>query len=283
MAPSLAVIEVAEDVVLPIRIFVNRRQLLKNIENSKTVFETPILPNNSIIRLKSPVMRIYLSNADMKAMCEEIKPELQIILYELTSKEVSEAVLDKLKVGNVLNFKDVVPHLPLSKYRRNKLQDDTVTDLYNLTTIEKTTRNQYKLHFRKSWELDIYVNDIKKLDRIRNLLLQQAALRSNNNNALPWFPLLDDGSMKIISRRSVTSLKPSSKDHVFSPESATPPPPILQEHSMEPALPLENPDHVATADIDEEDKPILDFKHFQQTNLGKCIDIQVLQRPRRRY
>lgn len=117
MAPSIATVKIARDMVLPLRIFVNRKQILQTNDKTSnksnaTIFEAPLLSNNSIICLKSPNTRIYLSQQDKKNLCDEIKEDLLLIVYELASPEIISSVLSKIRVGHSTDFQiNVLPKL----------------------------------------------------------------------------------------------------------------------------------------------------------------------------
>ena len=107
MTVSIANIRVSSNSILPIRIFVNRKQLANNVA-SKTIFEAPILSSNTLVSLKSPKTRIYLSNNDMKNLCDELKDDILLILYELTSPLIHDTVLQKIRIGTTIDFQENV-------------------------------------------------------------------------------------------------------------------------------------------------------------------------------
>ncbi|SCU80183.1 LAME_0B01926g1_1 [Lachancea meyersii CBS 8951] len=272
MAPCLFMTQVAPGVVLPIRIFINRKQIAKNIEDARPSFETPILSNNSIIRLKSPLVRLYLSNTDARNLCEEIKDELMLILYELTAKKVHESVTGKLKIGNLVEFKDILEKLPSL---RSAFQWDSHP--CGILTLERTAKYQYKLHYDRNWSLDIFIDDIRKLSRIRDTLLARlfpgSALQGSMGS-------MGSPGMKVLRR---------TRQEIPAPLSTTEKPQILRESEDDMTLPDdigEGADGLQKAEVSvnttkDEKKPQFRYRHLPMLNLGNCINIHVLRRPKR--
>ncbi|SCU84683.1 LANO_0C02102g1_1 [Lachancea nothofagi CBS 11611] len=270
MAPSLAMVQVIPGVVLPIRIFINRKQVAKNIKESRTSFETPVLSNNSIIRLKSPLVRLYLSNTDAKNLCEDIRNELMLVLYELTAKNVNDEIVSKVKIGNLVEFKDVLERIPAIKSMFG-----AQTELCHLLTLERTGKYQYKLHYDHKWGLDIFITDIRKLVRIRNSLLMRLSPKAN---AIPGVPMVRFSGMKILRRireEVPTTLTIDDEQGILkeSDEELDVSQVDLGEHSSLTASNLE-PNK-------QDKKPQFKYVHQPMLNLGNCIDIHVLKRPRR--
>ncbi|SJM84216.1 related to Single-strand annealing weakened protein 1 [Zygosaccharomyces bailii] len=240
MAPSVALVKIASNTVLPIRIFVNRKQLLQN--NSKdTVFHAPLLSNNSIVCIKSPSTRIYLSNNDMRNLTTEIETDILLIIYELASPVALQDVLKKLKMGHTMDWQeDVVPRL------FQKSSESLVTS--HLQSITRISKFKYKLHFKHNWELDIFIDNIRVLAHIRAYLVFK-----NEISICPPFA--------VHSKRKI----------LLNEQVQTPPSLLNEEHSNVPDY----------EELEEEDKPKLKFKYRPIINLGECINIHVLQRPQR--
>ncbi|CAR22378.1 DNA-binding protein SAW1 [Lachancea thermotolerans CBS 6340] len=268
-------VQVQSGVVLPIRIFINRQQVAKTIQDSSTSFETPLLPNNSIIRLKSPLIRVYLSNTDARDLCNDIKKEILLIIYELTSKDVHDTVTGKLKIGNCVDIKEA-----FGKTRAFSFLYDSDPDRCNLTTLERIGKHQYKLHYDKNWELDIFITDLRKLARIRSVLLAR----------MSWQGSVFPGAAIPVGDLSGTRILRRCREEIMSKKSPTDEPSILLESDDEGALldtaAVDSSTSTTTrplkeADLDEDKKPAFKFIHSPMVNLGNCIDIHVLKRPKR--
>ncbi|CUS20788.1 LAQU0S01e14664g1_1 [Lachancea quebecensis] len=268
-------IQVQPGVVLPIRIFINRQQVAKTIQDSNTSFETPLLPNNSIIRLKSSLIRVYLSNTDARNLCNDIKNEILLIVYELTAKDVQDEVIGKLKIGNCVDTKEA-----LGKTGAFSFLYHSDPDRCNLTTLERTGKYQYKFRYNKNWELDIFITDLRKLARIRSVLLARMSLQGSTFPGTT-VPIGDLSGTRVLRRR---------REEIMSKKSSADEPSILLERDEDGAMldsaaavsstltttpPLEQADH------DENKKPALKFVHSPMLNLGSCIEIHVLRRPKR--
>lgn len=245
MTVSVATLRVGPKTVLPLRIFINRRQLAQN-GSSKTVFETPLLSNNSIVSLKSPKTRIYLSNVDMLNLCNELRDDLLIIIYELTSPVISDTVLQKIRVGTTLDFQENVVNKILdlkSKTSSSDKESRFITS--HLTTITRISKLKYKLHFKFNWEVDIYINNTLKLSKIRQNLIFK------NRHSTP--DIYDRKSTFLLDKSSVIIPKEPSEDVSL----------LLPEEEA----------------IDK--KPAIAIKYKPVGTFLPCIDIHILQRPRR--
>ncbi|CEP64824.1 DNA-binding protein SAW1 LALA0_S14e00122g [Lachancea lanzarotensis] len=270
MAPCLFMAQVGPGTVLPIRIFINRKQFAKNIQDSQTSFETPILSNNSIIRLKSPLVRLYLSNTDARNLCSEIKDELLLILYELAAPEIHDSVIGKLKIDNLVEFKDIIDKFPSFK---SAFQSDA--GRCGILTLERTSRYQYKMRYDKNWTIDIFVTDIRKLTRIRETLLARLS------PGIAFQSFGDPRSMKILKR---TRHEVPSSNRTSTTAQAEPN--FLQESDEEVRIPDDTPEVLLKPSnspeiVQEEKKPQFIYRHSPMLNLGNCIDIHVLRRPKR--
>ncbi|QHS71414.1 DNA-binding protein SAW1 [Saccharomyces paradoxus] len=248
MAPSIATVKIARDMVLPLRIFVNRKQLLQSNEktgnkSNATIFEAPLLSNNSIVCLKSPNTRIYLSQQDKKNLCDEIKEDLLLIVYELASPEIISSVLSKIRIGHSIDFQTKV----FPKLFAGADTDDVVTS--HIRTVTRLAKFKYKLEYKHKWELDIFINSIKKIANLRHyLIFQTLTLNGFSLNAGPKTLL----AMKIEKQPQVPNL--------------------LTENEEADAL---------VTPIEEDIKPVIEFMYKPVINLGEIIDIHVLHRPRR--
>ena len=249
MALSVATVKVSKDVVLPLRIFVNRKQLLQNNTN-KPIIQAPLLSNNSIVCLKSPTTRIYLSNNDLKSLCTELKDDLLLILYELSSQEIMEQDLGKLRIGKSLDFQTNI----MSKFFKEESTGNFMTQSH-IESATRVSKFKYKLRFKHNWEVDIFINNIKKLADIRHFLL----FRYSDDKLFPFM-------LKLRSKRRILLVE---QEQIENERTSS----ILQE---------ENDDMGITDMAPPEDtKPSVDFIFHPIVNLGDCIDIHVLQRPRR--
>lgn len=246
MTVSVATLRVGPKTVLPLRIFINRRQLAQNV-SSKTVFETPLLSNNSIVSLKSPKTRIYLSNVDMLNLCNELRDDLLIIIYELTSPVILDTVLQKIRIGTTLDFQENVVNKILDPQSNNSSPNDKEPSFMtsHLTTITRISKLKYKLHFKFNWEVDIYINSTLKLSKIRQNLIFK--------NRLSTPDIYDRKSTFILDKSSVTIPQEPSEDISL----------LLPEEEV----------------IDK--KPSIAIKYKSVGTFLPCIDIHILQRPRR--
>ncbi|CAI4054285.1 hypothetical protein N7582_000037 [Saccharomyces uvarum] len=248
MAPSIATVKIAKDMVLPLRIFVNRKHMLQSNSNSNnnpdaTIFQAPLLSNNSIVCLKSPNTRIYLSQQDKKILCDEIKEDLLLILYELASPEIVTSVLSKIRIGHTIDFQTGV----LPKLFAGACTEDTLSS--HIQTVTRLAKFKYKLHYKNKWELDIYVNSIKNIANIRHYLMFQT-LTINGFS-------LNAGPKTLLTKK-------------------------IETQPQVPKLLVENEESDALEAPEEENiKPVIEFKYKPVINLGEIIDIYVLQRPRR--
>lgn len=248
MAPSIATVKIARDMVLPLRIFVNRKQILQTNDKTSnksntTIFEAPLLSNNSIICLKSPNTRIYLSQQDKKNLCDEIKEDLLLIVYELASPEIISSVLSKIRVGHSTDFQINV----LPKLFAGADTDNAVTS--HIQSVTRLAKFKYKLHYKHKWELDIFINSIKKIANLRHyLMFQTLTLNGFSLNA---------GPKTLLARK-------------------------IEKQPQVPNLLIENGDADALdTPVEEDIKPVIEFMYKPVINLGEIIDVHVLHRPRR--
>ncbi|CCF60417.1 hypothetical protein KAFR_0K00620 [Kazachstania africana CBS 2517] len=242
MVLNVATVKISDNMVLPLRIFINRKRILEN-NSSKTIFEAPLLSNNSIVSLKSPNVRLYLSEYDMRNLCEEIRNDLIFIAYEVSSPEILDKIIAKLRIGNSLPYKENV--VSKTEGESNKFIASHVE------TITRVSKFKYKLHFKKNWELDIFINDVRKLSQLRHYLIF-----SKYRSILPPLIVRPDRRLLLV-EHSASSRKPN----------------ILIEREED----EEDPFAMQPA----EEKPEIKFKYKPVLNVMSCIDIHVLQRPRR--
>lgn len=237
--------------MLPLRVFVNRKQLLQNNTRDNS-FHTPLLSSNSIVYIKSPATRIYLSNHDMHNLCTEITTDIFLILYELSSPKFIDGVLKNVRIGQTLDFqKDVMEKLNTDSY-----EGLLTTHIQSLTRVAKS---KVKLHFKKNWELDIFINSLKKLADMRSALLLKEC-----GSVVP--------APRIYSRRRVLLTETISTGE-----------PILAQEEDPSPIGAGTATAIETAPvIDEDKKPSLTFRYRTVASLSDCIDVHVLQRPKRR-
>lgn len=103
MVQNIAYIKVAKDSILPVRVHINRRQILSTATEESKV-QAPLLSNNTIVCLKSPLTKIYLSNTDLKNLVTEMEDDIILILYELSSPAMKQNIFSKIRVGQVYDF-----------------------------------------------------------------------------------------------------------------------------------------------------------------------------------
>lgn len=180
----------------------------------------------------------------MHDLCNEIRTDLLIIVYELTSQVIMEKVLGNLRIGQSTDFSAALGYLFKDKTA------DIVTS--HIQTITRVAKSQYKLLFKKNWELEIFIKSIKRLADIR-AFLQFKEYGSRN------------AAMGVYSKRKVLIME---KEELQPPE-------LLQEDNDE-AI-----ESVANVYAMQEHKPKLTFEYKPIINLGECVDIHILQRPKR--
>lgn len=229
---------------MPLRIFVNRKQLLQKSLN-ESVFHTPLLSSNSIVYIKSPTTRIHLSNHDMSDLCSEIRTELLLIVYELAPELAPGKTFGSLRVGQTSDFQ--------SNYV-SKLPEGDKAGLFEsrIETVTRVAKFKYKLHYKGNWELELYINSVKRLADIRAFLLSK---EKDLRNLVPM-----PSKRRILITEAAESIQPK----------------LLTEDDDDNNVSLQE----IPAAIDE--KPDLTFKYRPATNLGDCIDIHILHRPQRR-
>ncbi|CAB4255319.1 similar to Saccharomyces cerevisiae YAL027W SAW1 Protein involved in Rad1p/Rad10p-dependent removal of 3'-nonhomologous tails during double-strand break repair via single-strand annealing [Maudiozyma barnettii] len=244
MVVSLATLKISDNIAIQLRIFVNRKQILQNNDKVTTLFEAPLLSNNSIVSLKSLNTGIYLSNTDMNSLCDEIKEEIRLILYDLVSPNISKTVLQKIRIGQKIDFQTKVLQ-PI----RDSL--DPTSDSFiksGILSISRVSRFKYMLHYESKWKLDIFVENIAKLASIRQLLIFKYSLAMN---------------------------VPHKRRMLIMERFSSPP---------NRAIVADNSDDDVDLGIEEstEDvKPEIKFRYKPVRNLGPILDIHILERPRR--
>ncbi|CCH61294.1 hypothetical protein TBLA_0E02390 [Henningerozyma blattae CBS 6284] len=264
MASGVATIQISKNVVLPILLYINRSQLLKNNSSSSyssstnddNLFQAPIISNNSIICLKSANTKLYLSNIDMKNLIEEIRDDILLIIYEITSIEIIETVLNKVRIGNTIDFKSSVLPVLFPNGDPSNFVDS------NITTITRVGKYKYKLNFKKNWELDIYIENIKKLQAIRYYILFGSYQNSTH-------------ATNIYQQRRILLAEKYNVDE----NNGTP---IISVEPADESIPISE-DPVLVQEDEEDKKPQIAFKYNPVTNLGGCLSIHVLQRPKRKH
>lgn len=241
MVQSLTTLKIDNNTTVQLRIFVNRKQILQN-SSKTTVFEAPLLSNNSIVSLKSPSIGIYLSNTDMKSLFDEIKEEISLILYEVTSPNISQNVLSKLRVGQTMDFQTSV----IQRLKDDLTIDDGEFIRSNILAITRVSKFKYKLYYESNWKLDIFIENTRKLTDIRQSLVFNDSI----------LPLHVPHKRRMLIMQKSTSLRRSFENDT--------------NMTME-------TDGATLNDI----KPEIKFKYKPILNLGPILDIHVLERPRR--
>lgn len=179
----------------------------------------------------------------MHDLCYEIKTELLIIVYDLSSQLAVGKAFGNLRIGQTSDYQ-------ANYVTKQFIEDSTDQTTSRIETITRVDKNKYKLHYSGNWELDIYINNVKKLDNIRSFLLFKEQGVGSAIAAV-------QSKRKVLLRESVTKKHPL----------------VLQEEDD-----AEDVNDEAAA---QDEKPELAFKYRPVTNLGECIDIHILHRPKR--
>ena len=280
MVLSVATIRITKNACLRLRIFVNRKHILQDASKSSSL-EVPLLSNNSIVSLKSPMTGIYLSDSDMKPLCNEIKQEILLILYELASPTVTEKILAKIRIGQTIDFQTGV----VEKIRKMLRPDDNTDTSFvtsNVQTITRVSRFKFKLHYVKNWELHIFIDNIKKLSKIREYLLYWDKWYMHGNR--PIMELNQHKNSLLLAEK--VSVFPQVPTLLGSPRSSDTE--INGSGSSNENVPndIDGDDDSHSGNdhelgIVEDVKPEIKYKYRSLACFGSCIDIHVLQRPRR--
>lgn len=248
---------------------------MKGIAESKTLFEAPILSNNSIIRLKSPSVKIHLSNEDMRSLTDEIMDDLLFVLYELCSSAIEDKILRKLRVGTFVEFSSVLQifkdafGIDLGSEGPN---ESTVGLNSHITTLHRIGKKKYKLHYSKNWELEIIIDNIEKLAHWRKLLtlLDSMALSSNETENIPLF--IPSKSTNVLIRRIISD-QPQQGENECD---------ILVE-SDDNELDIVMSENLASRENStyKDVKPEISFQYKGMRLFDKCLRVNVLKRPKR--
>lgn len=183
----------------------------------------------------------------MQSLTSDIESEILLIVHELTSPQLMQEVLRKIRTGQSMDWqKDVVP-----KIFPSGSESIVVSHIQSITRIAKF---KYKLHFKHDWELNIFIENIRALAHIRAYL----AFKSD----MSMFP-------------PVMGLHSKSKLLLHEQMESGRPPQLLQEDESN------IPDTDDPAEVPDEEKPELRFKYVPVIKLGECINVHVLQRPQR--
>ncbi|AGO10700.1 AaceriADR352Cp [[Ashbya] aceris (nom. inval.)] len=250
MSPTHALLQLQPGYVLPVRVFINRKEVLNNAASS-SLFEAPILSNSAIVRLKSPSVRVHLSEEDMQSLFSELRDDLLYIIYELGSSGAEET-LRKFKVGGLADFRDI---LRGTEQADRPEQPVAGLELHTMT-FERLDKQRFRLHFEHNWVVNIILNDIRKLAVWRRLLLCDMAPIGMPAAASP--APMPAGAPYVLLRERRGRVSPQG---------------MLQEEAHEGVL--------REGDLNAEQKPVLDYRYKSVTNLGPGVEIHVLQRPRR--
>lgn len=249
----------------------------------KTIFETPVLSNNSIVRLKSPLVKLYLSNNDTRNLCNEVKNDLLLIIYNLTSNEVRQGALSKLKIGQTMDFVDLFDKLPVLPFKPSDYptNDENTGKFHShLSTIERLGKHQYKLRFKKCWEIDIFITDIRKLALIRNSLLYKSSGGRYLSKSTDSILSRDVGSMKVLKRKRIeTKEAGNSEDPLLILESDEEQ--DISNIQLETMPIAQKGDSIIDTNQEFEKKPLFEYRYQPMISYGKCVEFHVLKRPRR--
>ncbi|CCE65395.1 hypothetical protein TPHA_0L00390 [Tetrapisispora phaffii CBS 4417] len=263
MPCTIATLTVANNVLLPLRIHVNRKQLLQNIANSSSdekdpIFEAPLLANNSIIQLKAPLTRIYLSNKDLTDLCNEIKYDLLFIVYDLTSKEVMD---HDLRIGKVISFQNDIVEKHYMK--DGEMVNDMIKNCH-IESIVRISKFKLKISYKHNWELSIFIKSLKQLTEIRNYLLFKN------------FPThFDEISTEHMVNTGMVSVKNNKRILLTTVQEQAPENPVILLEGSD------NESGFIHEHITEDTKPTINYKYQPSITLPECIEIHVLKRPRR--
>lgn len=244
MVVSLATLKISNGLALQMKIFVNRKQIIENGKQKEPLFEAPLLSNNSIVSLKSPNTGIYLSEKDIRDLCEDIKSDLSMIIYDVVAPYVAQPDLMKLRTGKSLDFQKTL----LEKIKKQASDDNNHFISSNITSITRISKFRYKLEYQGKWKLDIFIDNIARLAAIRQQLLYSQYIPTQ-------------GSRK---RKLLVMEKYSTFD---SHRASQGEPSELSEEGIE--------------ETSEDVKPSINFKYRPVRNLGPLFDIHVLERPLR--
>lgn len=177
----------------------------------------------------------------MESLTNDIENEILLIVHELTSPQLVQNVLRKIKTGTSLDWQnDVMP-----KIFSNGAEPLVVSHIQSITRIGKF---KYKLHFKHNWEVNIFIDNIRLLAHIRAYLMFKT-------------------DMSIVP----PAIGPHSKSKILLHEQ--------MEKDRQPSILREEEDE--SLEIQEEQKPELKFKYTPTISLGECINIHVLRRPQR--
>lgn len=183
----------------------------------------------------------------MRDLCSEIKNDLLLIVYELAPELAVGKTFGSLRIGQSSDFH--------TNYLSKLLTGDN-TDLVKsrIETVTRVAKFKYKLHYKGNWELEVFINSVKRLAEIRSFLLYK-----------------EQGL------QGLCTIAPSKRRILLS-ETVDRSPKFLQEdEDNDPASSLAVEDIAPPMD----QKPDLTFKYKPVINLGDCIDIHILHRPRR--
>lgn len=226
------------------------------------------------------MVRVYLSNADMRNLCNEIRDDLLLILYELTSPIVQNEVLNKLKSGQFMDFKDVLNkiHKSSNVQQASFNWDNPINGVQcHITTIERVGKYRYKLHFVSSWELDIFVNDVRKLSHMRQLLMFKDTFGNPMQGIGEGIPASGFSGIKLLIRERVQKKQTIEQEPNILVES--------EDENDRMGIPLEDKedqqDKTLESQANPEKKPLFDYRYSSVTNLGRCFEVHVLKRPKR--
>lgn len=244
MVVSLATLNVSDGLTLQLKIFVNRKQIIENTKSKEPLFEAPLLSNNSIVSLRSPSTGIYLSNKDTQDLCEDIKTDLSMIIYDVVAPYVAQPALMKLRTGQSLDFQKTL----LEKIKKQASNDNNEFVKSNIKSITRISKFRYKLEYEGKWKLDIFIDNIAKLATIRQQLLYNH-----------YTPIQGTSRRRLLVMERYSTLRAND---------------VVPDETSE--LPEDT-----IGEISEDVKPTIRFKYRPLRNIGPIFDIHVLRRPMR--
>lgn len=223
--------------------------------------------------MKSPIVKVHLSNKDTKILCDELKDTLIFILYELSSELIQKEFLNKLKSGTCITLTNIINKIHDSGVLRN------ITDNYesfidnirlNVTIIERKSRYSYRLHFKKNWEVDIIINDIRKLVSWRNILLYEIM-----NPQKSYIDIVEPhNNSKILISKTINPVK--SPDFLKLSECNFNNTSDIGIHTTS-----KSDSTLIHSTIQNKIKFQSYHKYDSMVHFGKCIDIYILNRPKK--
>ncbi|KAL6942058.1 hypothetical protein ACO0QE_003222 [Hanseniaspora vineae] len=203
MPPIIAYVKINKQTSLTLRVFVNRKEVLSNFKKTttlanndefdintlndvqKSVFEAPVLSSNSIIRLKKPLVKLFLSNKDLNDLVENLRNDLILILYEFSDELVVSQILNKMKIDSSIELFKVTQFVVSKNNLKIKDQNVNIDGLpVHGKSIKKLGKYKYIIDFDDKWGCDIVISDIRLLKSFKRVMdLNRYTLLSNAGSA----------------------------------------------------------------------------------------------------